>query len=91
MDYDLVVIMSAVTACVLGYPLVKAVVSRIERKGPGRLAAGDDGLRAEVEELRARLDAIEQVEHRLTDVEERLDFTERVLTHHRQERLPGGH
>lgn len=90
MDYDLVVIASTITACVLGYPLIKAVVGRIERRGPDRLAGGDEALRAEVDELRARLDALEQAEHRLTEVEERLDFTERVLTQRSRGELPGG-
>lgn len=88
MDYDLVVIASTITACVLGLPIVKAMVRRIERKGP---AGGDEYLRADMEELRARLDAMEHVEHRLTDVEERLDFTERVLTYKKHEELPGEH
>ena len=90
MDYDLLVIMSAVTACVLGYPIVKAVVGRIEHKGAGRLAGGDEMLRVEVDELRSRVEVLEQSEHRLTEVEERLDFTERVLTQKTREGLPGG-
>lgn len=90
MDYDLVVIMSAVTACVLGYPIVKAFVARIERKDSGRLAGGDETLRFEVDDLRARMDVLEQAEHRLTEVEERLDFTERVLTQRTRGELPEG-
>lgn len=91
MDYDLLVIMSAVTACVLGYPIVKAVVSRFERKARSPLTGGEEMLRMEVQELRARLDVLEQVDHRLIDVEERLDFAERVLTQRKHDHLPEGH
>jgi hypothetical protein len=91
MDYDLLVIGITITSCVLGLPIVKAVVRRFEGKGPGSLTGGDERLRMEVEDLRARLDAMELVDHRLTDVEERLDFAERVLTQQRHDQLPEGH
>ena len=91
MDPDLLIIGVTVTSCVLGLPIVKAVVRRFERKGGGALAGGDEMLRMEVGELRARLDAMEQVDYRLTDVEERLDFTERVLTQRKHDQLPEGH
>jgi hypothetical protein len=90
MDPDLVVIGIVVTSCVLGLPIVKAVVRRFEGRGPGSLTGGDERLRMEVEDLRARLDAMELADHRLTDVEERLDFTERVLTQRKHEQLPDG-
>jgi hypothetical protein len=89
-DPDLVVIGIVVTSCVLGLPIVKAVVRRFEGKGPGSLTGVDDRLRIEVEDLRARLDAIELVDHRLTDVEERLDFAERVLTQRKHNQLSEG-
>jgi Tfp pilus assembly protein PilO len=64
-------------------PLVRAFARRIE-------GSGSKAIRAELEETRRRLDAMEQqaltsgeVEasfHRLEEVEERLDFMERVLS-----------
>ena len=89
MDYDLLIIGITVTSCVLGLPIVKALVRRAERKG-GTLGGGDEMLRLEVEELRARMEALDMVDHRLTDVEERLDFAERVLTQRKHEQLPEG-
>jgi hypothetical protein len=90
MDPDLVVIGAVVTSCVLGLPIVKAVVRRFEGRAPGSLTGGDERLRMEMEDLRARLDAMDLVDHRLTDVEERLDFAERVLTQRKHDQLPEG-
>lgn len=91
MDPDLLIIGVTVSACVLGLPIVRGVVRRFERKGGGARGGSDEMLRMEVEELRARLDAMEQVDHRLIDVEERLDFAERVLTQRKHDQLPEGH
>ena len=76
----------------LGLPLVRAIVRYIERKSAGGLGAGDaEALRGEVDELRARLDQVEDTTARLTELEERLDFAERLLTQQRaQAGLPGG-
>jgi hypothetical protein len=42
-----------------------------------------------VEELEARLGELEQMQYRVADLEERLDFAERLLGQQReQERLP---
>ena len=44
----------------------------------------------ELEELHARVAALESGQHRLADVEERLDFAERLLARQREpERLEG--
>jgi hypothetical protein len=63
------------------------LLKRMEAKGTGDVAA----LSGQVAELERRLNALgEGVVDRLQDVEERLDFTERVLAVRNQERLPGG-
>jgi hypothetical protein len=90
-DYDLLVIGATITACVLGLPIVRATVRRLEGRGAGMARGGDDMLRGEIDELRARMEAMDEVDHRLTEVEERLDFTERVLTQKKHEELPKGH
>jgi hypothetical protein len=76
----------------LGLPLVRGVVRYLERKGAG--AAGGveaEGLRSELDELRARLELVENANGRLTELEERLDFAERLLTQQRAHAgLPGG-
>lgn len=73
-------------------PVFKALADRIRRKG---MPAGD-----RLEELQDRLAALEQrspitgeVEAqmaRLAELEERVDFAERMLTRQRSAALPGG-
>jgi hypothetical protein len=59
---------------VLRGPLGKAIADRVA----GR--SGSDGTSAETEALRVEVD---DLRYRLTDLEERLDFTERVLARHK--------
>jgi hypothetical protein len=85
--------LAGITALVaLGLPLVRGVVRYLERKGAG--AAGGfeaEALRSEVDDLRARLELVENTTGRLTELEERLDFAERLLTQQRARAgLPGG-
>lgn len=64
---------------ILRGPLGKALGQRITRgSGASDRSAETEALRSEVEELR----------YRLTEMEERLDFTERVLSQHRQTESP---
>lgn len=76
-------------AVILGLPIIRAVVRRIERKGSEASVAELSALRAEVADLRARLEGGEHLGERLIELEERLDFTERMLTRQRApDRLP---
>jgi hypothetical protein len=71
------------TTLILRGPLGKALASRLE----GRRAGPDDDA-AEVAELRERLQELEQQQSRMHELEERLDFAERLLAqHHDQPRL----
>jgi hypothetical protein len=54
-------------------PIGQAIARRLQ----GRHAEGDPELRNEVFELR---ETVAQLEHRLLEAEERLDFSERLLT-----------
>ena len=60
------------------------------RRINGRPAPGD--VHAEIDEIRARVtDEADDLRHRLAEVEERLDFAERLLAHGRQaDQLPAG-
>ncbi|HEX9690954.1 MAG TPA: hypothetical protein VGA22_02525 [Gemmatimonadales bacterium] len=49
-----------------------------------------DALRAEVESLQLSVEAAEMLEGRVAELEERLDFAERLLAQHDQPRLGGG-
>jgi hypothetical protein len=76
-------------ACaVVLYPLVRALSRRLE----GRPTTDDAAIRAEIDQLRHRLEDVEGLQHRMLELEERVDFTERLLATHRREaeRLPGG-
>ena len=63
-----------VAATLILWPLARALARRLEGK-PG----ADPQLRAEVDELRARLQEMEVNQSRVAELEERLDFAERVL------------
>jgi hypothetical protein len=62
----------------VGAALAFGLWSRGLRRGPRRTAL--DGARADLdEETRARLATVDQLESRVSELENRLDFTERLL------------
>jgi Tfp pilus assembly protein PilO len=70
------------TALVL-YPIARALGRRLEGRG------GNQELQQQLEELRDRVHDLEASQHRVAELEERLDFTERLLTQRRDvEQLP---
>lgn len=85
-------LLAIVVCTALGIPIVRALVRRIERRG----TRGPEGevvtLRSEVLELRQRLESLEEAGQRVAELEERVDFAERMLAQHRQARplAPGG-
>ncbi len=66
------------------YPLARALARRLE----GR--AGSAEMEAQLEDLRERVRELEGVQGRVAELEERLDFTERMLTQRRDHELPRG-
>jgi hypothetical protein len=67
--------------------LITAFSRRIERRGAGDV----ESLAGEVEELRQRVEEGEAVRARVQELEERLDFAERLLAQERDRaRLPMG-
>ena len=70
----LIVIVSVVAATIILWPIVRAFARRLEGKG-----TGDAGLKAEVEHLHQRLGEVDALQARVGELEERLDFTERML------------
>lgn len=83
----IVSIMLGAFASAVLYPLARAYARRIE-------GAGDTaGLRRQVADLTAEVEELLRDRVRLTELEERLEFTERVLAQAREReqlRLPGG-
>lgn len=74
-------------ACsVVLYPLMRALARRLE----GRPSGPDPALRSELDQLRHRLEDVEILQTRVLELEERVDFTERLLAQrHEAQRLPG--
>ena len=82
-------IASAVGAVSLAGLLIIRLKTLIGRKDPDRssdpqIDAVVDSLRLEIDDLRAEHD------HQLTDLQERIDFTERLLSKGQDERLASG-
>lgn len=68
------------------FPLMRAIARRIE--GRHQL---DPAIQEELEELRARVGEVDGLQHRVAELEERVDFTERMLAQRAApERLPEG-
>lgn len=82
-DAVLLLLVVAVLLGVLAWPLIRAWARRIESSGAGAEA------QAEIEALRARLGELEQLPPRLLELEERVEFAERLLAQGREpDRLP---
>lgn len=94
MDSDVLklfgVMLAITTAGSIGYvviALANVMVKRLE----GRKPAVSEQLEAEMADLRARMDDAEAARSRIAELEERLDFAERMLTQQREHgRLAGG-
>jgi len=71
----LLIVIAALTAAVIMlWPVMRALARRLEGK------AGDNpALRAEVEQMQTRLAEVDTLQHRVSELEERVDFTERLL------------
>jgi Tfp pilus assembly protein PilO len=69
------IVLAALTASVIIlWPLMRAFARRVEGKG-----GADTALRAEVERLQAKSRETDLLHERVAELEERLDFTERLL------------
>jgi Tfp pilus assembly protein PilO len=82
-----IVVAALAAAVIILWPLMRAFARRVEGKG-----MIDGTLRAEVDQLQARLGEVDTLHQRIAELEERVDFTERLLAqaHEAQSRvLPG--
>lgn len=77
------VMMAIAAAGAMGYLLI-AVANVLARKLEGGRAAELAELESEMAELRARLDEADAARNRIAELEERLDFAERLLTQQRE-------
>jgi hypothetical protein len=92
MPGELVPIMLAaiIGGTILGSHVIRLIGKYLDRRmgpaDPEQVTA----LQREVERLRDRVEAVEDLSARMVELEERMDFAERVLTQRRQDQLPGG-
>lgn len=70
---------------VIMFPLVRALARRL-----GGAPRPAPELQAEIDQLHVRLAEMDQLRLELGDVQERLDFAERLLAQHRPSQLPPG-
>ncbi|MEA2725327.1 MAG: hypothetical protein QOH59_3098 [Gemmatimonadales bacterium] len=83
----LIVIAALTAITIILWPIMRAFGRRLEGRG-----APDSALRAEVEQLHTRLAEMDSLQSRLVELEERVDFTERLLaqTHDAQKGMIRG-
>jgi Tfp pilus assembly protein PilO len=71
--FAIVVICLLIGAVYILGPIAKAIARRLERHG------GDPALQDELESLRERVGEVDQLRERMMELEERVDFAERLL------------
>ena len=82
----MIVFLALLATTVILWPIMRAFARRVEGRGHG-----DAALRAEVEQLQQRLGEVDHLHNRVAELEERLDFAERMLARSpAAHELPGG-
>jgi Tfp pilus assembly protein PilN len=74
-----IVILGIAGVVAILWPLARALARRIERG-----AHADPALQEDIDQLRARLNDVDALQARIAELEERVDFTERLLAQKRQ-------
>lgn len=69
-----IVVFALIAITVILWPVMRALARRLEGK------SADSALREEVERLQHRLEDMDALHGRVAELEERLDFAERLLT-----------
>ena len=76
----LLIVIAALTATVIIlWPIMRAFGRRLEGRGQA-----DPALKADIDHLHARLGDVDSLQSRLLELEERVDFTERLLAQAQQ-------
>jgi hypothetical protein len=79
------------TTVVLLFPIVKAGVRYLERRSASHPSSDEIArFREEVRLLQERLDLADLTDARVAELEERVDFAERMLARHREAPQVGG-
>lgn len=69
-----IVVFALIAATIILWPVMRALARRLEGK------TADPALRDEVDRLQHRLEEMDTLQVRVAELEERLDFAERLLT-----------
>ena len=69
----MIVFLALVATTVILWPIMRALARRLDAKG------ADPALHAEIEQLQHRLGEVDALHQRVAELEERIDFTERML------------
>lgn len=75
----MIVLLALVATTVILWPVMRALARRLDGKG-----AADPALHAEVEQLHQRLGEVDVLHQRVAELEERIDFTERIVAQGRE-------
>ncbi len=70
----MIVFLGLLATTIILWPIMRAFARRLEGK-----VAPDPALLAEIEQLQHRLSEVDGLHHRVAELEERIDFTERML------------
>jgi Tfp pilus assembly protein PilO len=76
----MIVIAALAAAVIILWPIMRAFGRRLEGRG-----TGDQALKADVEQLQLRLSEMDALHHRMAELEERVDFAERLLAQRPQQ------
>ena len=68
----------------LGFGIMRMINLHLDRKAKAAGATDDSQLRADLEDLGSRLELTEDLRTRVLELEERVDFTERMLIEERE-------
>lgn len=91
MGWDFLVPIAGIAAgLVVVLPIVRVIVRAIDRR-TGGVSSGQAVAAADLADVRGQLEQLHEVTARVDELEERLDFAERLLAQQREHgRLPAG-
>jgi hypothetical protein len=75
----MIVLLALVATTLILWPVMRALARRLEGKG-----AASPALQAEIEQLHQRLGEVDFLHQRVAELEERIDFTERIVAQGRE-------
>ena len=73
-------VMGLASVTALGFGLMRSINRHLECKWKSTQGIDAAGVLPDLEDLRTRLESIEDVQMRVTELEERVDFAERILS-----------